>query len=365
MEIKSVAVIGLGLIGGSIAKAVRRIPSVKTVIGIDTDKDILNTALRQGVLDKTSKVIDNSVGDADIVFVCTPIERITECIKMLVGVVKKDCIITDTGSIKGSIISEINKLNGDFIFIGGHPMCGSEKAGFESSRKHLFENAYYILTTADSTTENALKILEEIIIEFGANPVIIDNRKHDLITGAISHFPHIVSAALVNLVKHLDKNENYMRTLAAGGFKDITRISSSNPEMWKSIVIRNKDIILNIIDSFLELFNEFKSWLSKNEQDSIYKYFESAKEYRDSFSSENIGLIRPLNDITVDVRDRPGEIGRIATLLGENNVNIKNINVSNSRENDNGCLRISLSDVKSTNDAYGILKENGYNVYKI
>ncbi|MGE5328893.1 MAG: prephenate dehydrogenase/arogenate dehydrogenase family protein [Deltaproteobacteria bacterium] len=360
MENKAIAIVGLGLIGGSLAKAIRKISSVNTVIGIDTDEKVLDTALKQGILDTASLKINNSVSNADIVFICTPVNKIKECVKELNKFVKNNCIITDTGSIKGNIVNEIEALNGKFVFVGGHPMCGSEKVGFEASRSHMFENAYYILTPSEHSTETAVKVLEEIIIEIGAIPVIIDSREHDLITGAISHFPHVISAAIVNTVNKFDGKENYMRTLAAGGFKDITRISSSNPEMWKNIVVNNKDNIIKILDSFEEIINQFKDWLIHDDITSIYKYFENARDYRETFSSKNIGLIQPLNDITVDIKDRPGEIARIATLLSERNINIKNINVVNSRENEQGCLRISLSDVESTEEACRTLKENGY-----
>ncbi len=365
MEIKTASVIGLGLIGGSLAKALRRVGSVNIVIGVDPDRQSLETALSEGVLDRASTSIDENIYDSDIVFICTPIDKIVDSIQKVIKAVKPGCIITDTGSIKGTLVRRIEKIDGQLNFIGGHPMCGSEKYGYEASKIHLFENAYYILTPCDKTTDEIIKIMEKIIIEIGGIPVIIDNRKHDIITGTISHVPHIISAALVNLVEELDCKEGYMQKLVAGGFKDITRISSSKPEMWQTIVLNNKEHIKQILDLFLERVRQFNYLLESDNAGEIFSFFNSAKKFRDTFTSSKVGLITPFNDISIDIEDKPGELGKLTTLLGENGINIKNINISNSREYDHGCLKITFSDIESVDKAYNLLKSHGYKVYKI
>ena len=364
MEIKSVTIIGLGLIGGSLAKALRRIDGIEKITGIDTNEDSLNSALAEGVLDRTYTLIDKNIHDSDLVFVCTPIHRITDYIKKLINVVKPSCIITDTGSIKGALVEKLESITGQLNFIGGHPMCGSEKSGYEASRSYLFENAYYILTPSDKTQHKTIELMEKIIIAIGGIPVIINSKMHDTVTGAISHVPHVISAALVNLVEEMDYKEKYMQKLAAGGFKDITRISSSKPDMWQNIVLSNKNQIRDILKQFSEKVNQFIIWLDNNNSEDIYNFFDSAKKYRDTFTSRNVGLIAPFYDLSVDIEDKPGEIGKLTTLLGQNKVNIKNINVSNSREFEHGCLKITFSDLDNVDRAYKLLKSCKYTVYK-
>lgn len=365
MEFKSVAVIGMGLIGGSLAKALRRLKNINTIIGIDTDEETLGIALDEGVIDEAYTGISDGIADSDMVFICTPLDKIVDSVYSLIKVVKPECIITDTGSIKSRIIKNIEDIPANFNFIGGHPMCGTEKSGYKASKAHLFENAYYILTPCSKTLGQSVDVMEKILIEIGAIPVIIEDRKHDILTGAISHVPHIISAALVNIVKEMDSEEKHMQKLAAGGFKDITRISSSNPDMWKSVVLNNKEHIREILKKFSQLIEQFMSYLDSEDKDRILGYFDSARNYRDLFNEGNVGLIAPFYDITVDMEDRPGEIGRLAMLLGENSINIKNINIINSREHDNGCLRITFPDIDSVDKACSLLKENGYRAYKI
>ncbi len=365
MEAKTATVIGLGMIGGSLAKALRRTSCIKAVIGIDTCRETLDTALFEGVLDRAYTDIDVHITDSDIVFVCTPIDRIPELVEKVSKKVKQNCVITDTGSIKGSLISRVENIPGDFTFIGGHPMCGSEKSGYEASKGHLFENAYYILTPCAKTVKPALDLMEKIIIEIGGIPVIIEDEEHDIITGAISHVPHVISAALVNLVSQLDCSKGYMKKLAAGGFKDITRISSSSPDMWQNIVLNNKYHVKNILNKFVGQVEQLLGWLDGGKQEEILDFFKSAKEYRDRFTTKNVGLITPFYDISVDIEDKPGEIGKLATLLGGNHINIKNINVANSREYGQGCLIVTFSDSKSVDEACDVLNQNGYTVYRM
>lgn len=363
MENKSIVIVGLGLIGGSLAKALKKNESYN-IIGIDNNQDLIELAIKEKIIDKGFTQIDAEIAGADVVFVCTPINIIVNYVEKISEYVNEDCIIADTGSIKGRIVEEIENRTGVKNFIGGHPMCGSEKNGLNASKGHLFENAYFILTPCNNTAPRAVTIMEKIIIEIGAIPVIIDYRKHDFIAGAISHLPHIISASLVNIVKDMDQDEGYMRKLAAGGFKDITRISSSDPSMWEKVVLNNKERIDDLIKRFIETLQGFRGLIEDNDSEKICDYFKKAKEFRDTFPSDSVGLIKPYFDITVDIQDRPGEIGRIATLLGDNGINIKNINVMNNREHENGCLKVSLQDIESFKKTEEILISNGYMVFK-
>lgn len=362
---KKITVIGLGLIGGSIVKALRERMNITNISAVDNDIDSLNLVLKEGFITKGFSKPNEYIFDSDIIFICTPVEITISYIDILKNNVKNDCIITDTSSTKGNIINYINSLDNPPCFIGGHPMAGSEKMGFKASYAHLFENAYYILSHTKNSSSNNMDILYKVVKGLGAIPLILDAQTHDTITATISHVPHIVASALVNLVKSSDSENKKMQTLAAGGFKDITRIASSSPQMWENIVSSNTEKIRKTIFDFIETLQCFVEYIDNSDSESIYNFFESAKLYRDSFSDNQRGLIEPSNELVVDVIDKPGIIGDIATLLGQNGVNIKNINVSNSREFEQGCLRITLPDLNSVNISFDLLTSNGYKVFKI
>lgn len=364
MIIRKITIIGLGLIGGSLAKALHEKAGFENIIAIDKDEDALKTAMEEGTISLGLKTPDSSVYSSDMIIISTPVNHTIKYIKDLVPHIPDTCIITDTCSIKGEIVRCVEQLNPKPCFVGGHPMAGTEMAGYKNSFPHMFENAYYVLTPCSSTTPEALDKLACMVEAIGAIPVVIKAGEHDRITGSISHIPHIIAAALVNLVKESDDGSGKMRTLAAGGFRDITRIASSSPAMWENIVISNKRQIINILKSFNKSLLDFMCSLEKNNTPAITQFFTEAKQFRDSIPAHSAGLLKPICRLIVDVRDKPGIIGEIATVLGNNNINIKNINVTNSREFEQGCLIIDLPDISSVNNAFDLLMNKGYKVYK-
>jgi len=364
MENKKVTIIGLGLIGGSLAKALRERAKISDITAISRSIEPINEALSDGTISRGFTEVNEYVWNSDIIFICTPVRHTFRYIDAIAKSIKPQCVVTDVSSTKSEIINYINKMPQPPCFIGGHPMSGIEKAGYSSSFGHLFENAYYILTPSKSTTEAAQTCMIDIIKTIGGIPVTLDAFEHDRITGGISHVPHIIASALVNMVKELDSPDGKMQMLAAGGFKDITRIASSSPEIWESIIQSNKQPIQDIVDVFINILNNFKDYVRNDDTKSIYSFLESARDFRNSFSSNRKGLISPDYEIMVDVVDKPGIIGEIATILGSNSINIKNINVSNSREFEQGCLKITLSDFKSVNIAFDLLCNKSYKVYK-
>lgn len=364
MKPANITIIGLGLIGGSLAKALHEKLDFQNITAVDTDAHALELALKEGMIARGLAALDSSVYDSDIIFICTPVKQALCYINELVPQIPDSCIITDVCSTKGEIIRYIEAMPRPPCYIGGHPMTGTEKSGYANSLSHLFENVYYVLTPCSSTLPEAQDILTGIIEGIGAIPVVMSAMEHDRATGGISHLPHIIAAALVNLVSTLDSGSGQMRTLAAGGFKDITRIASSNPEMWENIVLSNKAQVMELLQLYGKALENFTGALKNDDSEAIYQFFDKARQYRDSISSQTTGLIQPIYRLIVDVKDKPGIIGEIATILGNNNINIKNINVTNSREYEQGCLIIALPDAASVNIAFDLLVNTGYKVYK-
>jgi prephenate dehydrogenase len=358
-----VTVIGLGLIGGSLVKALYERVGIRDITAVNRSQSSIDQALKDGFISRGFTDLNEYIFDSDIIFVCTPVKPSLNFISELSGKIKPGCIVTDVCSTKTEIIDFVNKMDSPPLFIGGHPMAGTEKAGYKEGFSHLFENAYYILSKSSTTTDESLETMISLLKEIGAIPIILDADEHDKITAAISHTPHIIAASLVNLVHNQDPTGNIMQTLAAGGFKDITRIASSSPEIWENITLSNKTQIVEAISKYIKLLEKFTGYIKNNDSENILKFFDSARVYRNSFSQSAKGLISPSCDLIVDVMDKPGIIGEMATLLGKNGINIKNINVSNSREFEQGVLKVTLADFESVKIAFDLLSDKGYKVY--
>ncbi len=354
-----VGIIGLGFLGGSLAKSLIKTDIVKGIIAYDKNLESLKLAKEENVITDYSTRIDEKFYDCDIVFICIPVKYIPDTMIELEKFVNKNCIITDTGSTKKSIIEQSKKLNREFI--GGHPMVGSERSGYKTSKELLFENSYYIITKSANSTQRAINLLKDLILSIKAIPIIIDENKHDYITATISHVPHVIASSLVRLVKQLDDENEIMKTLAAGGFKDITRIASSDPTMWESICTENKDEILKVLKNFKEIVNQFEQEIYNSEE--IYNFFDSSKKYRDSFINKKInGNTMP--ELNVSIKDENGAIAKVATILSENNIGIKNIEIINNRENNYGALKIVLNSYEQMEEGYRVLNKSGYEVKK-
>ena len=232
MRLQKIGFIGLGLIGGSIAKRLRILHKDLVIIATAGHAATIEAAYKEGLTDNASPCELSDFYDCDYIFLCTPVQKNMEYLRLLKGHVCDRCIITDVGSVKTDIHREVTALGMEAQFIGGHPMAGSEKTGLANAREFLLENAYYILTPTAQTDPAALEDFKELVASLGAIPMVLDYEQHDYATAAISHLPHIIAYSLVNLVKSCDDRQETMKTIAAGGFKDITRIASSSPVIW-------------------------------------------------------------------------------------------------------------------------------------
>lgn len=355
--------IGLGLIGASIAKSLRRVFSECTITAYNRSETARTLALDDGVANYVTDKIDASFKDCDYIFLCTPVEYNCEYLKLLKDIVKPDCIITDVGSVKTNIHEAVKELGLEAQFIGGHPMAGSEKTGYENATDRLVENAFYPITPTSLTDEHKLHEYKSIIEAIGAIPVIMNYAEHDYTVAGISHLPHIIASELVNLVKASDSEKGFMKLLAAGGFKDITRIASSSPKMWEQICMTNTENIIKLLEDYIEMLDTVKTRLIEKNGSFINSMFAESREYRDQFAKNTTASIMKSYRLYVDIADEVGTLSNVVSLLSGNGVNIKNLRIENNRENEDGVLSITFIDDNALGKAADLLQANGYAVY--
>ena len=273
------------------------------------------------------------------------------------------CTSSGSQQIMETLKEEIKKAGLESQFIGGHPMAGSDRVGFINSKAVLLENAYYILTPTDSVPENKVNDYKNLVQQLGAIPLILEPAQHDYVTAAVSHLPHIIAASLVNLVRDKDSADGLMKMIAAGGFKDITRIASSSAAVWQQICLTNTENISTLLSSYIASLQGIQQELNAKRGDDLYELFDSARIYRDSFINTASGPLKSSYAITIDIADEPGEIAAVATILALKNISIKNIGIVHNREYEGGVLRIEFYQEEAIGKSTKILREKGYSLH--
>ena len=355
--------IGLGLIGGSVARHLKKLDRGYTLIAYNRSINSLNEAKKDGIIDIICTEINDEFSKCDYIFLCTPVEYNAIYLAKLKPIIKDTCLITDVGSVKTHIHNEVIRLGLESNFIGGHPMAGSEKTGYINSTDHLLENAYYAITPTAKSTPDKVEEYRQLVSDMGALPIVIDYKEHDYVVASISHLPHVIASSLVTTIKHSDNKQETMKLLAAGGFKDITRIASSSPEMWQQICLTNTDNIVKVLDNFSNNLNSFKNIIANREEQSIYDRFEESRDYRNSINDNKRGPIDKTYFLYCDIIDEEVAIATIATILATNHISIKNIGIVHNREFEEAVLRIEFYDSDSVLLAKEVLIRHKYTIY--
>ncbi len=356
MQIKNISIIGLGLIGGSIAKALQKSQYNFVISAYDTP-EVLEKALSEGVIDNKLNSFEEAI-DSNLIFLCLPVSKSIEVFENIVPKLKPNSILTDVCSVKNIFNEKWIGLKKQGYYIGGHPMTGKEKGGYDNSDALLFENSVYILTDNDYNNPQFLEF-QKIISSFGSNILHIPPKQHDVIAASVSHLPQLVSVALVNAASLKTDNYNFL-DLAAGGFRDMTRIASSDFTIWESIIKNNQKQILTAMDKFSYDLSTLTKWISEEDYVSIKNYFESARICRDEVPQNSKGFLHPLFDLFVFVTDEPGAISKISTALYENGINIKDMELLKIREGSGGTFRLSFEHEEDIKNAASILKNIGF-----
>lgn len=334
--------LGLGLIGGSIARGIRKYHPDYRLVGYNHHYETVELALKEGILDVGAIEVDASFADCDIIYLCMPVSLNVNYLSALKPILKPTCILTDVGSVKGDIHRAVKVLHMEANFIGGHPMAGSEKTGFANSTDHLVENAYYAITPCCNTKKENLDLLYELTLSIKAIPIILSPEEHDYAVANISHLPHMIASSLVNLVSQSDSEQETMKTIAAGGFKDITRIASSSPVMWQQICLTNHENIVKVMDNYIEYFTEVRNAVAKRDSDYISNFFNHSREYRNSIPNRKFGPITKVYAIYCDLVDEAGSLAKVAVVLACHDISIKNIGITHTRDFQEETLRIEF-----------------------
>jgi prephenate dehydrogenase len=338
-----VFVIGLGLIGGSLALCIQK-EHKATIIGFDINSEQARLAKMLGVIDEIAESITAGAINADLIIIAAPVNETKQIIQLLSELpLNPNVTVTDTGSTKTKIVESATSLKEQGItFIGGHPMAGSHKSGVSAAKEILFENAFYLLTPEKHIENSKVDQLRNWLKGTNAKFLMISPETHDYLTGIVSHFPHIIAASIVRQTEKLSESESLIPRLTAGGFRDITRIASSSPEMWKDILLNNREILISLLEQWQDEMNGIKALLESENSGAIFKYFKQAKEFRDGLPQKEKGAIPAFYDLFVDVPDYPGVISEITGYLAKENISITNIRILETREDINGVLVISF-----------------------
>lgn len=353
-----VTIIGLGLIGGSLGLALKRNRDVH-VTGFDNSYETMQEAYRRGIIDTIATSLPKAGEGADVLIFATPVNTTVRLLKELPDwELKEGVIISDTGSTKLPIMEATSRLRSAGLdFIGGHPMAGSHKSGVAAAKAHLFENAYYILSPAPQVKKEQIQLMQHLLIPTKGKVVVMDAKEHDRMTAIVSHFPHLIASALVGLLSEQEVHNPFVKELAAGGFRDLTRIASADPIMWRDITTQNKAELLKQLDHWTEGMARVRQMLVENNPEEIQTFFHDAKIFRDELPITSKGALFTTYDLHVDVPDHPGVISEITKILAMERISITNIRIVETRTDVFGILVISFQTIKDREQAQLALAE--------
>ena len=365
MARQNIAILGLGLIGGSLAFRLR--DKGYRIIGFDVTEERMQTAFHLGAIDAVAESAAAAAEGCSFIFIATPVGAIVTTVQEISSYVNPGAIVTDVGSVKRPVVEGIAAMDPPFAFIGGHPMAGSERGGILAADSNLFENAVYVLTptTATLLERERLHSLSNLLEkDLGSNVMIMEPGMHDEVVAAVSHLPHVAAAALVNALGQTAEKVPMALALAAGGFRDTTRVASGLPELWADICLHNRAPVLRSIAYLQDELETVQEALLSQDEASLREFFAEARTLRSQVPVAQRGLIPSSFELIVPVPDMPGAISAVTSLLASVDLNLKDIAIVRQREGEVGALSISLADGRSSDRALRLLQAEGYRAYR-
>ena len=355
--IKNISIIGLGLIGGSIAKALKASGKDFSISAYDSNKETIKKALKEKVIN-AELVSLNSAADSDLIFVCLPADESLKVFEKLIPKLSAKNIISDVCGVKSVFEEKINQIKTEAHYIGGHPMAGKEAGGYENSDPLLFKNTVYLIS---SFAENCSRIndFKKIIGMLGAKSRFIHPELHDKVVARISHLPQLLAVALIHSVGD-NKGRIDFLDYAAGGFRDLTRIASSPFTSWESVLKFNREEIIDAIETLYTNLDEIENHLASGDIKKIEKLFYLAKIKREKISKDPKGFLNPLYDIYLELEDKPGTLRKVVNLIYDNSVNLKDIELQKFIDKYGGVFKLSFETKQDAKKIKSLLIKAGY-----
>ena len=351
------AILGTGLIGGSLAGALRqRVPDC-TIVGFDRP-NVLERAEERGLIDAKAASMGAAVDGADLVVLAFPPAKIASAMEPVAPHLSEGAVVTDVASVKQAIVDQAHEMLPDHVtFVGGHPMAGAETAGIDAADPILFENAAYVLTPTDGTPQRVRKAMHAVVDAVGATPVTLTPEAHDRIVARVSHLPQLLAVALV---QHATASDDDALALAAGGFRDLTRIAESPFDLWREIFAGNQGSILDALADFTRQMQRMQRQVATGDMEALEDDFASAQDARARLPEEAAGLMQSVHDCTVRVPDEAGALHAISKPLAEVEVSVRNIELLRVRDGTGGTFRLSFRSQEALDSALQALRSAGF-----
>ena len=340
--IQKLAIVGVGLMGGSLALAARQHARVREVRGFDADPRMLDEALAAGIITRRCASVEEAAAGADLVVICTPVRSIPALVEAAASASPPPRLITDIGSTKAALLATLSS-RARRLFIGGHPICGAETSGVRFARADLFERATYFLCPPEDAPPEAHEAIHALIAALGARPVVIGAEAHDRIMALVSHVPHVLANVLMAEVGSFEASGRRALYSVGPSFKDLTRVAGANPAMWSDIFFDNRDALISALKSVAADIMLLCENLRDGDEDQVTKGIQRAATFRRELLQHEDIVPDTLHRVTVRIPDEPGVLSRVMTALGNANINIEDLTLHHFSRTVGGDLVLYVS----------------------
>ncbi|MBE3583035.1 MAG: prephenate dehydrogenase/arogenate dehydrogenase family protein [Limnochordaceae bacterium] len=344
--------------------ALLRRGAARAVVGYDRVEAVLSQALELGAITEPAASVPEAVAEADVVVVATPVDATVPITLAALAAAPAGAWVTDVASVKRPVVEAVRQSGQATRFIGGHPMAGAERSGVEAADPYLFENAIYLLTPDPPAQKGedapCLRRAEQLVRAVGAVPLVVDPATHDRMVAVVSHLPHLAAVCLVETARQESQALPLLLALAAGGFRDTTRVAAADAHLWAEILLANAGAVLWAGDTFQQVWASLRELLAQQDKEGLVHLLESARQTRAGLPARRKGYVQPWAELVVEVQDRPGAIAEVTRIVAHHRLNLTDIEILRAREGVGGTLRLAFERMQERDEALLQLAAAGF-----